>query len=138
MAAFNSFRAVADAAVGDIEAQRALANEAIRITREEPDIDPESVLREGLVFARMAASHGHDGDRGRLIAMLALAADLAGQEGDGFLANLLGAEALARISLMAEAGNELADAAVDRAACEADAETMTMAKEFERRLREVI
>lgn len=138
MGAFNSFRAVADAAVGDIEAQRALANEAIRITREEPDIDPESVLREGLVFARMAASHGHDGDRGRLIAMLALAADLAGQEGDTYLANMLGAEALARISLMAETGNELADAAVDRAAREADAEAMIMAKEFERRLREVI
>ena len=137
-ARFNAFRAVADAAVGDIEAQRALANEAIRITQEEPDIDPDTALREGLVFARLAATHGHNGDKGRVIAMLALAAELANDEGDFETANFFGAEAIARITLMGEIGVDLADETVDRFAREVSADTMAMAQQFERLMREVI
>lgn len=138
MASFNLFRAVADAALGDIEAQRALANEAVRITQEEHDLDPEPVLREGLVFARLAATHGHSGDKGRVVAMLALAAELAEQEGDSYTAHILGAEGIARVALMGEMGIELANDTVDRFAREVPAETMAMAQEFERLLRDVI
>lgn len=137
-AAFNPFRVLADAAIGDIAAQRALADEAIRIAREDDDSDPETALREGLIFARMAASHGNAADKGRVVAMLALAAELCEQDGDHDTAEILGAEAIARVAVMADEGVELAENTIGTMADNATPGTMAMALQYQGLMREVI
>lgn len=137
-ALFNPFRAVADAAIGNIEAQRALAEESVRMAREDPDIDPILTLCEGLVVARMAAAHGNQGDRGRVVAMLTVAADICLHQGDDESADIFVGEALARMSLLADEGLDLAANGLNRAAEHASADAMEMAKNFERQMREVI
>ena len=137
-ALFNPFRAVADAAIGDIEAQRALADESVRMAREDPDIDPILTLCEGLVVARMAAAHGNSGDRGRVVSMLAVAAELCERDGDNDSADIFIGEAIARMSLLADEGVDLAATGLNRAAEHASTDAMEMAKNFERLMREVI
>lgn len=77
----NPFSLLAAAARGDLEAQRALAHGAMRrfydsngnaLPHECLSVSTGAALIEGLAFARMAASHGDDSDRNRLIAMLSL------------------------------------------------------------------
>lgn len=80
-AAANPFALLASAARGDLVAQRALAHSAmLRFydTKGNPrgaehiGLGEMAALIEGLAFARMAASHGDENDRNRLIAMLTL------------------------------------------------------------------
>ena len=136
--ASNPFAYLAAAATGDIGAQRALAMQAVAITQDDPTTEPLSALREGLVFARLAAAHSarEDSDDGRVIAMLALAADLCELDGDSDTADIFGGEALARVSLMAERGVALADEMLPRAIEHSRANTMVEAKWFERAMRE--
>lgn len=135
---FNPFRHLADAAIGDIKAQRALADESVRIVNEEPDEDPGTALREGLVFARMAAAHGTEADHGRVVAMLALAAQIAENENDPETAEILGAEAIARVAVLADAGMELAENTIGKMADNATPATMALALAMQSRMREVI
>ena len=137
-ALFNPFRAAADAALGDIEAQRALADEAVRIVNEHPDEDPGTALREGLIFARLAASHGTEADQGRVLAMLALAAEIAVKDNDPDTAEILEAEAIARVALLADNGMEMAGNSIGKMADNATPATMAMALVMQRQLREVI
>jgi hypothetical protein len=130
----NPFRALADAAIGDIEAQRALADEAVRLAGED-DGDPGTVLREGLIFARMAAVYGHSGDKGRVIAMLELARALAQQEGDHRCRDLFEGEAIARIALLAEEGVEVASNTLGRMVELSSPAAMSIAKDYDRSLR---
>lgn len=138
MAIFNPFRTVADAAIGDIDAQRAMANEALRIANEDRDSDAGTALREGLIFARMAAAHGNAADKGRVVGMLALAAALAEQEGDQYTAETMGAEAIARVAVMADEGVELAENSIVTMADNASPSTMAMALEYQSQMRDVI
>jgi len=104
---FDPFGKIAAAARGDIAAQRALANEAVRrVMFESDDVDPIIALSEGLVFARMAASQGDIADQGLCISMLALMV----QHGDEDSCRDQIAEAAARVALVADAGDEYAAA----------------------------
>jgi hypothetical protein len=69
------------------------------------DADRHANIHEELTLARLAAAHGDLGDYGNLIRLLAVAAslDVSDQERDA-----LGAETLARLSELANAGVDLA------------------------------
>lgn len=120
----NPFTLIAAAARGDLLAQRALACEAfdqvmghcaLVAEAEQAGIVAELSaqdgikLVEGLVVARMAASHGEAEDKNLVIALLSLTkmflpADLPSM-----------AEMIARAALMAEAGEHDANQFVDEA-----------------------
>lgn len=112
----NPFVTLAAAARGDLEAQRALAHSAfVRFYDEagaplHPDLIgllDIAALVEGLVFARMAASHGDENDRNRLIAMLSLARLMLPSE----CAVPVQAELIARASMWTEPGRLTGDEA---------------------------
>jgi len=78
----TSFGLLKGAARGDIAAQRALAMQAVGLVQMRPDIDPVTLLMDGLIFARMAACQGDTGDQGRVISMLALLGQYLSEAGD--------------------------------------------------------
>ena len=130
----TSFGLLRGAARGDIAAQRALADQSVSLVRNRPDLDPVWLLNDGLIFARMAAVQGNVHDEGRVIAMLVLVGDYcdepgADQDGSPFIA-----EAIARISRMADQGVDLADVTLGKAADNATPDIMAMAKDYERAL----
>lgn len=102
LAALNPYSKLSAAARGDIEAQRAIAESAASIAFEtnaggELLHDPFTVLTEGLVFARLAASQGGIAEQGLVIAMLSALAELcAGEASDDAMA-----EAIARVEHVA-------------------------------------
>lgn len=103
---FDPFGKLAAAARGDIEAQRLLANIAVEKVIEGADgIDPMIALSEGLVFARMAAAQGDTGDQGLCISMLALMAQIGGE--DACRDQI--AEAAARVALVADRDAECSE-----------------------------
>ncbi len=100
----NPYAALKRAAQGNLEAQRELA--ALGLAGF-VDGDLQSLL-DGLCFARLAACHGGEEDRGLLLQMLALASDSIPREESEYRANLNG-EAIALVSTMADEGNADAD-----------------------------
>ena len=66
---FEAYTALHHAARGDLEAQRALAREALSCAAEDKD---SRAATEGLVFARMAASQGDNSDLGLLLQLLSV------------------------------------------------------------------
>ena len=130
----TSFGLLRGAARGDIAAQRALADQAVSMVHNRPDLDPVCLLNDGLIFARMAAMQGDVSDEGRVIAMLALVGDLCDEQGEHETGAPFAAEAIARISRMADQGVDLADLTLGRAADNATPAIMAMAKEYERAL----
>jgi hypothetical protein len=96
----------------------------------ETGIDPELVLLEGLVFARLAAAHGHEADTGLFVSMVGLLAQVAGQDTH---ADEMG-EAVARISRLADNGSELAGQMLGTFAESVSPEAMVAAKEYAERL----
>lgn len=133
----TSFGLLKGAARGDIAAQRALADQSVTLINNRPDLDPVCLLTDGLIFARMAASQGGVHDEGRVISMLALVGDLCDESGDHETGAVFAAECIARISLLADQGVELADQTLGKAADNASPAIMTMAKQFERAMRAV-
>jgi hypothetical protein len=131
----NPFVQLKAAAAGDLEAQRLLAMEAVRLVGERNDLDPVSVLLEGLPFARLASCHGDDGDKGLVLSMLSLAREFSIEAGDSGTADEFTAEAIARVSLLAEAGVQIADANLDLLIENASPDVLVMAKDYERRMR---
>lgn len=131
---FDPFSKLALAARGSLQAQRDLANEAVRLAVDEPDdFDPSRTLREGLVFARLAAAHGRLEDQGLVIAMLA---NLAAHEGEHNAPDEL-AEGMARLGIVADCGGpegEDAAAMLNRLAGEAHPIILEAAKEYTKRL----
>ncbi len=71
---FSAYVAVHKAARGDLEAQRAMAREALSCALSDGD---SRAVAEGLVFARMAVSQGDNSDLGVLLQLLALSHSLA-------------------------------------------------------------
>lgn len=130
-----SFGLLKGAARGDIAAQRALADQSVSLIDNRPDLDPVSLLHDGLIFARMAATQGDVHDEGRVISMLALVGDLCDELGDHDTGAVFAAEYIARIALLADQGVELADVTLGKAADNASPAIMAMAKEYERALR---
>ena len=130
-----SFGLLKDAARGDIAAQRALADQAVSLVRNRPDLDPVWLLNDGLIFARMAATQGDAHDEGRVMSMLALLGDICGELGDHDMGAVCAAEGIARMSLLADQGVDLADENLGKAADNASPAIMIMAKQFERALR---
>ena len=93
---FEAYTALHHAARGDLEAQRALAREALSCAAEGKD---SRAATEGLVFARMAASQGDNSDLGLLLQLLSVAASLAEAEGDSDdMRGALAAELVAYLS----------------------------------------
>lgn len=95
------------AAAGALQAQRVLADRALT-SLADGETSPFVAISEGLVFARLAATHGDLTDHGRLLLMLSLAADVSPNEADR---DELDAEALARLAVLADEG---IDAAADQ------------------------
>lgn len=120
------------AATGDIEAQRALAEEALRQVACEEAASPFVTMAEGILFARLAASHGDTADIGRLISMLALAQALTDDEGTR---NELAGEAIALVAIAAESGAEMAERTLEECVASATPEAAELALEFQRRMK---
>ena len=129
-----SFGLLRGAARGDLAAQRALADQSVSLVRNRPDLDPVWLLNDGLIFARMAAMQGDVRDEGRVIAMLALVGDLCDEQGEHETGAPFAAEAIARVSRLADQGVDLADVTLGRAADNATPAIMAMAKQYERAL----
>ena len=131
----TSFGLLKGAARGDIAAQRDLADRSVLLAQSRSDLNPLSVLSDGLIFARLAASQGDARDDRRVISMLALMGDLCDQLGDADNGEVFAAEYIARISLLADQGGELADMALGKAANNATPAIMTLALDYERAIR---
>jgi hypothetical protein len=140
VSAGNPFALVAAAAKGDLEAQRALAHAAllqfyddqgVPLPGESLTISHGTTLIEGLAFARMAASHGDDNDRNRLVAMLSLGSFLPAECAVPMLA-----EMIARASMWGEhnalAGDDLeaVDLALNQFAEESPADAVALAPAY--------
>lgn len=82
----NPFVMARRAAKGDLEAQRAMADEAASRLA----ISDLQGFYEGLAYARLAAAQGDAGDSGRVISLLALAAHLRDPNDTEGLADLAG------------------------------------------------
>lgn len=121
------------AARGDLQAMRDLANLSVRWAFDPAQgCDPSLCLRDGLVFARMAATFGHAADQGLFVSMVGLLAKVEGDEGvfHEF------AEAIARLSLVADGGNEDATNGLLALVEDATPEIMEAAKEIRAALRD--
>ena len=131
----TNFSLLKVAARGDVAAQRALADQSVKLIGNRSDLNPISLLNDGLIFARMAATQGDAHDEGRVMSMLALLGDICGELGDHDMGAVCAAEAIARLSLLADQGVDLADQNLGKAADNASPAIMIMAKQFERALR---
>lgn len=129
-ATFDPFQYLAAAATGCLEAQRALADSAIRMVLDGGDPDPVTTLSEGLIFARLAAAHGDVSDDERVVGMLTLTAWLCGE---GNAAELRG-EAMARVAMLADAGDEAAEFQLASDAEQATPEIMALAQLYRGRM----
>lgn len=103
-APFDPFERLAAAARGELQAQRDLANEGIRLALANEGNNPERCLCDALMFARLAAAHGELVDQGLVISIIAL---LVCVSGEGEYEDEI-AEALARTALADAAGDEFA------------------------------
>lgn len=130
--AHNPYQEMAKAARGDLDAQRALARMAVELITANPAVDEEAVLREGLVFARLAAEQGNEGDQGLVISMLALHARTL-PEADSAI--VLG-EALARYSAIASRGAEVPGIAFEDLVASASPEIVEQAIGFQQAMSE--
>ena len=115
------------AARGDVGAQRALADRAVEIINEDPDVCPYTALSEGLVFARLAAVHGDNNDEARVVVMLTMLAAL--QPAAGQVLTL--GEALARYSRLADRGGEMPGARFEDVMATFSANTMAAAQAYQ-------
>ena len=131
----TSFALLRLAARGDIAAQRALAMQSVSLVESRTDLDPATLLTDGLIFARMAAVQGDVSDEGRVIAMLAQLGRHFSDEGDEYSSATLMAETIARVALLSERGSDLAEAKIQELIDQASPEVVVMAKEFERAMR---
>ena len=138
----NPYELLMGAARGDLRAQRDLANlavaKAIRIPADEFASAEDhfehmrQTLIEGLVFARMAATHGHASDQGLFVSMGTLLATL---EGDGCPSALF-SEIVARLSMLADSGDEESARLLGPIASELSAEVMEDAKAIRQMMKE--
>ena len=132
----DPFVLLAAAARGDSAAQRMLALFATAsvLNLEEGDADPLTTISEGLMFARMAAIHGERIDATRLIGMLSLASALAEQRGDIAATDTFAGEAIARVELLAEGGDEDCSSFLAVGVESETAETMAIAQDYRARI----
>lgn len=133
--AIDPFSKLAAAARGSLEAQRAIANEAVRMAFS-GEHDAEKALLEGLIFARLAAAHGHIADQGLVISMIALLGEVVGE--DAVPSEV--AEALARLEWVANQSSEGVEPCADFIASLSydpivSAEVLAEAKDISRRMR---
>ncbi|PIW54985.1 MAG: hypothetical protein COW16_08765 [Sphingomonadales bacterium CG12_big_fil_rev_8_21_14_0_65_65_10] len=118
----NPYTLARMAAQGNLEAQRTLALLSRNMVLQGNSLP----LEEGLVFARLAAAHGHNEDRGLLIQMLGLSVSHAVGEADETTRI---AEALALVSIAADHGDENAATWLCSLVGEASAESVAESKE---------
>lgn len=129
--AFKPFVAYKRAAQGDVEAMRSLRDAFERSGRQNGD--PFDLI-EALVFARLVAAHGSVEDEGRLVTLLAVAAERCGQLGL-LEANTLRGEGLARASVLVEScpddlRPDNLDVQFDRAVEESTPDAVVMSRAF--------
>lgn len=100
-ASLNPFAKLAAASRGSLKAQRELAEQALALAMEaETDEHRSLLIHDALTFARLAAAQGYLQDQGMVISLLAVQAELLGEDGVEM------AEAIARVSLLADLGGE--------------------------------
>jgi hypothetical protein len=125
----NPFALAKRAAVGDLEAQRQLAGEAVsRLASQDL-----CGFYEGLAYARLAAAQGDGSDTGLVIQLLALAADLLDPAASDARADLGGqvlAYAQATAGHAKGAAGERFHALYEDAMDTAEAETMAAASYY--------
>lgn len=139
----DPFDKLAAAARGSLQAQRDLAQHAAQVAfardpeTGEPLRDPELTLREGLTFARLAAAHGHFGDQGVFVSLVALLGEVVGEEN---CAEEM-AEALARLALVADSATAGADFVADnllRLFGDAPPNVVALAKEYSNSIKDEV
>lgn len=126
----DPYARLALAATGDIEAHRGTADAILLWVLGKNDPTPLATLREGLIFARMAASRGDTSDITRLIYMLAYAGMICSAEE----LNDFAAEMLALVAVMADRGHEGCATLLASVAEHETIETMEGAKDTKARI----
>lgn len=132
---FYAYKALHHAARGELQAQRALAREALSCAVEGSD---SRAATEGLVFARMAASQGDNSDLGLLLQLLTVAASLVEAEGDSD--DLRGALAAELVAYLARGVDRQPESEGDLApwlaavVAECSPEEVELGKDLERQL----
>lgn len=103
-------RAVAGAALGDLEAQRALCKTiALELLHTgQPLCDAQFTALYAIMFGRIAASHGHVQDIRALAVTLIMGSDVMRALGRGDLAGQMKVEGIYILERLAEDGDELA------------------------------
>lgn len=126
----DPYSLVVSAAKGDIEAQRALAAQALDLATTEiaDGRDGTRAFVEALLFARMAAAHGTVADQGSVISIVALASV------HGLADYSDATDMVARIAMVADAGVSVAELGLTAIADEVSPEVMEGAKEVRLRL----
>lgn len=128
----NAFAFLRGAASGDLASMRALSDMGARQLAVCGDLQAGI---EALVFARMAATIGNDGDSGTLLILLALMnTELEGQDLWPAYREQLQGEAIAVASRLADAGNDLADKVLPAMVADADANVTDIAKDIAARM----
>lgn len=129
-ASIDPYSRIARAATGDIEAHRSTADAILLWVLGKHDCTPLATLREGLIFARMAAARGDTTDITRLIYMLSYAGMIcSADELDDFAA-----EMLALVAVMADRGHEGCATLLASVAEHETIETMEGAKDTKARI----
>jgi hypothetical protein len=132
-AEIDPFERVYAVARGDLQAMRDMVNFAVRAAFSgDENIDPSQCLRDGLTYARLAATFGDPADQGAFLSIVALLGQI---EGDEAVAEEF-AEAIARISHAADNGNDYAADNLHHLVEMADAATIEEAQDMRKRLRD--
>lgn len=128
---FNPFAYMHSAAFGDLAALRALANWHCQQAGQNGSIVG---ITEALVYARLAAARGASVDVGRLMAILAVAGDIAERNGWPMLASQLLAEGVAHCAVLADAGVDMATAGLARAMLECSPDVLAASTLFKEKI----
>lgn len=124
IAPINPYAHLKAVAGGDVTAMRLLAREAKRLWDDEGHAN---AAREGLMFARLAfAKTESSSDAGLMLCLLARSADSS----EGVERESYEAEAIALMSILADAGLDVADAGLPGMADAASRGTVELAKEL--------
>lgn len=129
----DPFSLLARAARGSLQAQRDLANIGVQAAST-GGADMHVGFAEAMIFARLAATHGHLADQGLVIGIASLMAEALGDEA----CECETAEAMARIAIADEAGAEKAGDALRVLVERASPELVELAKEYRSRIRDQV
>jgi hypothetical protein len=122
---------IGPASRGDIEAQRNLAMWGVVVFYRAPEVDQTATFAEAIMMARLAAAQGDRDDEYRLATLLALGSAMTW---NNELQDEWGAECVARLELLADAGDDRSADLLAAFAGRENCQVLEGAREFRARL----